>query len=248
MKLLLVNPNTTQAVTDAVLDAARAVARPGTELQAVTAPSGPRVIGSRTENALAQHGVLTLVAEHLAGVDAVVLAVSLDTGLWACRELLDVPVVGMTEAGLLMACTAGTRIGVVTYGARMGPLYRELVASYGLGARLAGIATIDAPPERTFSDAAAVEAQVLDAALQLIARDGAEAVLLAGAAMASMASRLQPQVAVPLIDGVACAVAMAESRVALSWPKARVGSLSTPTGRVVSGVSDALGALFDRAP
>ena len=35
MKILLVNPNLTQAVTDRVLQAAQAAARPGTELLAV---------------------------------------------------------------------------------------------------------------------------------------------------------------------------------------------------------------------
>jgi len=86
MKLLLINPNTTLAVTDAVLATARASALPGTEFKAVTGKFGPVVIGSRAENAVAQHGVLSLLAEHAIGYDAVVLAVSLDTGLWACRE------------------------------------------------------------------------------------------------------------------------------------------------------------------
>ncbi|MFX6544518.1 aspartate/glutamate racemase family protein, partial [Acinetobacter baumannii] len=90
-----------------------------TELLAVTASFGPAVIGSRAENALAQHGVLELVAQHAPGCDAVVLGVSLDTALWACRELLDIPVVGMTEAGLLCGATVATRIGLLTNGARM---------------------------------------------------------------------------------------------------------------------------------
>lgn len=75
MKLLLVDPNLTQAVTDAVLCAARGAARPGTTLHAVTGDFGPVVIGSRAENALAQHGVLDLVARHASQCDAVVLPV-----------------------------------------------------------------------------------------------------------------------------------------------------------------------------
>lgn len=248
MKLLLINPNTTQAVTDAVLVAARAAARPGTELAAVTGRFGPVVIGSRAENALAQHGVLQLAAEHAAGCDAVVLAVSLDTGLWACRELLHVPVIGMTEAGLLMASSVGTRIGLVTYGQRMGPLYRELAEGYGLGSRLAGIATLDVAAQQTFSEPQRVREATLAAARQLVERDGAEAVLLAGAAMATMAAALQPELDVPLLDGVACAVALAEAHAGLKLPKARVGSVSATGGREVSGLSPELTALFGRRP
>ncbi|MFT3779074.1 MAG: aspartate/glutamate racemase family protein [Ottowia sp.] len=247
MRILLVNPNTTQAVTDAVMGAARGVARAGTELVGVTGSFGPAVIGSRAENALAQHSVLQLVADHAPGCDAVVLAVSLDTGLWACRELLDMPVIGMTEAGLLMGCTVATRLGVVTYGARMAPLYRELAEAHRLAHRLAGVATLDVPPQRTFEDPARVGAEVAACCRALVQSQGAEAVLLAGAAMAAMAPQWQREVSVPLLDGVACAVAMAEARVALQLPKARVGSVSATGGRAVHGVSPALTALFGGA-
>ena len=247
MKLLLVNPNLTQAVTDAVLAAARSRAAPGTELVAVTGSFGPTVIGSRAENALAQHGVLDLVAQHAPGCDAVVLGVSLDTALWACRELLDIPVVGMTEAGLLCGATVATRIGLLTNGARMGPLYRELVQSYGLGERLAGVETLALTPQQMVGAPQDAQDAVLAAARTLIERDGAEAVLLAGAAMASMAEALQPQLPVPLLDGVGCAVALAQALVALRLPRARVGSVGPTGGRSVQGVSPALTALFGRS-
>jgi allantoin racemase len=248
MKLLLINPNTTQAVTDAVLAVARATVRPDTEVQAVTGRFGPVVIGSRAEDALAQHSVLQLAAEHAGGCDAVVLAVSLDTGLWACRELLPVPVVGMTEAGLLLGCTLGTRIGIVTYGRRMAPLYRELAERHGLASRLAGVAAIDFTPQQTFSNPEQVQAAVVAAARRLVDDDGAEAVLLAGAAMAAMAARLDAAIDVPVLDGVACAVAMAEAQAGLKRPRARSGSVSVTGGRTVVGVSPALSALFAGRP
>lgn len=246
MKLLIINPNLTQAVTDAVLAAAQARAAPGTELLVVTGDFGAQVIGSRAENALAQHGVLDLVARHADGCDAVVLGVSLDTALWACRELLAIPVIGMTEAGMLCGMTLATRVGVLTYSARMGPIYRELVESYGLGSRLAGVQTIAVTPQQSFEEPDVVHQAVLAGARLLIERDGAEAVLLAGAAMASMADMLQPQLPVPLLDGVGCAVALAQAMVALKPSRARTGSVSATGGRAVHGVSPALSALFAR--
>ena len=244
MKILLINPNLSQAVTRAVLAAAQARAAPSTELIAVTGDFGPLVIGSRAENALAQHGVLELVARHARHCDAVVLGVSLDTALWACRELLDVPVIGMTEAGLLCGMTVASRIGLLTYGSRMGPLYQELVKSYGWDSRLAGIEAIDVTPQQTFEQADVVQAAVLAGARRLVERDGAEAVLLAGAAMASMAALLQPRISVPLLDGVGCAISLAQAMVALHLPKAATGSVSATGGRAVDGVSPALIALF----
>lgn len=240
MKLLLVNPNLTQSVTDAVLAAARQRAAPGTELVAVTGQFGPMVIGSRAEAALAQHGMLELVARHAPGCDAVVLGVSLDTALWACREMLDIPVIGMTEAGMLCGATVASRIGLLTYGQRMGPLYRELVASYGLADRLAGVECLQLDPAASLADPEGTRRAVLEGVRRLVDRDGAEAVLLAGAAMASMAESLQPSVPVPLLDGVGCAVALAQSMVGLRLPKAMVGSLSATGPREVRGVSNEL--------
>jgi len=245
MKILLLNPNMTQSVTDLVLRTAMAAARPGTQFKAVTGTFGPQVIGSRAENALAAHGVLELVAQHAGGCDAVVLAVSLDTAAWACRELLPIPVVGMTEAALHTAALLAPRFGVLTYGKRLVPVYRELVEACGLASRISSVAAVDVTPQQTFTDPAHVRSEVLAAALELV-DGGAEAVVLAGAAMASMADQLQAQVPVPLIDGVACSVGLAEMLAARRYPRPRTGSVSPTGGRVVHGVSKQLQALFSQ--
>jgi allantoin racemase len=244
MKLLVVNANTSQLVTDKVAAQARASAAPGTEVVAVTGSFGARVIGSRAEHAIGEHSTLALVAQHAGGCDAVVIAVSYDTGLRAARELLDVPVVGMTEAGLLTACMLGGRIGVVIFGARVLPLYQELVASYGLAARIAGWRTLESTAAYQPGAHEALDAQLVAAAHELIERDGAETVLLAGAVMAGVPARLQPQVPVPLIDGIACAVRQAELLHQLALPKPRAGSYASPAGREVVGVDAVLAAAF----
>jgi allantoin racemase len=244
MRLLLVNANTSQIVTEKVAAQARASAARGTEIVAVTGTFGGRVIGSRAEHAIGEHSTLALVAQHAAGCDAVVVAVSYDTGLRAARELLDVPVVGMTEAGLLTACMLGGRIGVVTFGARVLPLYHELVASYGLAARIAGWRTLESTAAYQPGAHDGLDAELVAAANDMVERDGAETVLLAGAVMAGVPTRLQPRVPVPLIDGIACAVRQAELLHRLALPKARAGSYASPAGRELVAVDPAIGAAF----
>lgn len=245
MKLLVINPNLTQAVTDAVAAVARNAASPGTDILAITGTFGPQVIGSRTENALAHHGILELAAQHHAGCDAVVLGVSLDTALYALRELLPVPVVGMTEAGLIGASLVATRVGVLTYGRRMVPIYEELVRSHGFAQRLAGVDCVDLPATATFSDPEAVRRLTLAACGRLVER-GAEAVVMAGAAMAGLHATLQADVPVPLVDGIACAVPLAEMLARMKLPKPATGSLAHPGERAVHGVSAALAALLTK--
>jgi allantoin racemase len=244
MKILVINPNLTQAITDVAARVARRAASPGTEIVAVTGTFGPEVIASRAESELAAHGVLDLAAKHAAGCDAVVLGVSLDSGLYALRELLDAPVVGMTEAGLHAASLLATRIGVLTYGARLVPLYEELAREHGFAPRVVRVAGLPLTPKDALTDPARVRAEMLEDCGRLVEADGAEAIVLAGAAFAGFGEAMQAEVPVPLIDGIQAAVALAEMLVRLGWPKPRAGSLSHPGARATAGLSAELAALL----
>jgi allantoin racemase len=247
MRILVVNANTSEIVTEKVAAQARASAAPGTEIVGVTGSFGARVIGSRAEHAIGEHSALALVAQHSPGCDAVVIAVSYDTGLRAARELLPVPVVGMTEAGLLTACMLGGRIGVITFGRRVLPLYHELVASYGLRDRIAGWRTLESTAAYQRGTHDELDRELVTVALDLVERDGAETVVLTGAVMAGVPARLQKDVPVPLIDCIACAVRQAELLHQLDLPKPTAGSYAPPAGRELVAVDAAIAAAFARA-
>lgn len=247
MKILLINGNMTQAITDGCVNAAREVAAAGTEVIGVTGTFGPQVIGSRSENALAQHGMLELAASHSPGCDAVLIAVSMDTGLSALRELLSIPVVGMTEAAALTACTLGGRFSVVTFGRRNVPTYSELIAGYGLSSRCIGVEAIDAGPAAALSDPDSAVAALAGLAEAAIDR-GAESILLAGAVAAGWQRGLQAKVPVPVVEGIRAGTLMCESLVRLGLPRPATGSYSSPGARAVHGVSPALARLFGGRP
>ena len=236
MNLLLANANTTQAITALCATAARAAASPGTHIIPATPRFGPAVIATRVENAIASHALLELLAEHASQpIDGVLLAVSHDTALDAARQLMPCPVLGMTEAACLVAMTQGGRFGLVTFGST--EMYRELLARHGFSARLAGLAGVDATPKESLADPVGVAAKVQDAIASLVAQ-GANAVVLGGAAMAGMGSRLVADV--PLLDGIACGVRLLEAIVGLRLKRPAAGSYAAPTGRVVTGVSASL--------
>jgi allantoin racemase len=243
LRILLANANTTEAVTEICAAAARAAAAPGTEIVPATPRFGPAIISSRAENAIAAHGILDCLAEHHAGCDAAILAVSYDTALAAARQLLPIPVIGMTEAACLTACMLGGRFGLVTFSSA--DLYREVIAGHGLASRLSGIALVAASPYDAASDPEGVAAKVAEAALSL-ARDGADAVLLGGAALAGIGKRIQANVPVPLVDGIAAAVKLAEGLVGLGLPKPRLGGFASPAGRASQGLASPLAEMLAR--
>jgi allantoin racemase len=245
MRLLLINGNTTTAMTERCRAAAAAVARPDTEIVAVTAARGPRIIATRTENTLAATAMLELFAEHGAGCDAVLVAVSFDTALDALREAAPCPVVGMTEAAVHAACLLGGRFGFLGPGERAAGIYRDVLERTGLISKLAGQRTIDMPAE-AYLDPDRVVDTVVEIALELVRRDGAESLVLAGATFAGVAAEIQARLPVPVIDGIAAGVVLAQALVDLAPVRATVGSHALPPARELVGLAPGLGRLFAR--
>src|SRR6185369_7905151 len=188
--------------TDRCAAAARATARPGTEIVPLTASRGPRIINTRAENALASAAVIELLAEHGGSADAALIAISFDTALDGAREAVPFPVVGMTEAALHAAALLGGPIGFVGPVRRALNVYRGVVERTGLASRIAGYRAVDMRPQ-DFADPANLVAPVVKFAHELIDVDHAESIVVAGAALAGLIDKVQADVPVPVIDGIA---------------------------------------------
>ncbi len=246
MRLLLVNGNTTAAVTETLTAVARQAAGPGTEIVAATGSFGAALISHRAEEAIAEHAVLQAIAEHQEGCDGVLIGVSTDTALAAARALLAAPVVGMTEAALLTACMLGGRFGLVTFNAAAVPLYREVVERHGLSSRLAGFGTIDISFADAYAQRETLSAAIIESARSLIEAKGAEVLILAGAATAGLPAMLQARLPVPLLDGIVCGVLLTEAMVRLGAPKPSKGSYAPPAENRITGLDGPLADLLKR--
>ena len=139
MRILLINPNTSVSITDRLMASASAAVSSDTELVPVTADRGVPYIASRIEAAIASNVVMELLAEHSNGIDGAIIAAFGDPGLGAARELMDYPVVGLAETGMLTACMVGKRFSIVSFARALAPWYRETVEWHQLVDRLASI-------------------------------------------------------------------------------------------------------------
>jgi Asp/Glu/hydantoin racemase len=211
MRLLFINPNTSQSVTAKIKAVAEGVAQPGTEIVAVTARRGVAYIATRAEAVIGAMSVLELLAEHRDQCDAAIIAAFGDPGLGAARELMPVPVIGLAEAGLLTACMLGRRYTIISFSKALGPWYRECVEYHGLEKRLAAIRLLDSP----FHDIASVQDEkehlLIKLCEQAAEQDGADVVVLAGAPLAGLAHRISERVPIPVVDCVCAAVCLAEA-------------------------------------
>jgi allantoin racemase len=230
MRLLLANPNATQAITDACAGLARAAASPGTEIVPWTNREGPPVVDSVYGDYAAGRPLARALAALRPVPDAVVLAGFGNYGTGAVKEALDVPALGMAEAAMALALPLCHRFAVVTTAARMVPYTEDLVAQSGLGPRCAGVRAVDLPPlgaESPGTDAAVVAglaAQVAHAIDVL----GADLVILGGARLAPYAAAVRRLTAVPILEPVACAVGLAEALVRLGLRPSKVGKYAPP--------------------
>ena len=239
MRILLVNGNTTAAMTETLVATARGAAAPGTEVASATGTIGAAIVSHRAEEAIAGYAILKAIADHDDPFDGVLIGVSTDPALGAARALLRVPVVGMTEAALLTACMLGGRFGLITFSRAAAPGYRETVERHGLASRLAGLRTIDIPLAEAYAGREKLTEAIVEVGNVLVETDGAEVLILAGAAAAGMPARLQPYLPVPLLDGIVCGVRLTEAVIRLGFPKPSRGSYAPPEGNRYVGIDEA---------
>ena len=236
MRILLINTNTTQAVTQRCLATARAHAGTGTTVEGRTAHFGAAIIATRSEAAISAHALLQIVAEEAGNYDAFVLAMSLDHGLWATRELSPVPVVGMSEAALHVASMHGNRLGLLTFGGTT-QTYREMVEAYGFAQKAPVIEALGITPQEHLAEPERVEGVIVDRCNSLAQSGAIDGVILVGAVAAGLPEKLQPRLSVPAFEGISCGVRMAELLVGLDVPKPTLGTFAAPQGRQSIGLS-----------
>lgn len=242
MKLLLINPNSTASMTDGIAGAARAVAASGTHIVAVQPSFGPASIEGHYDDVFAAAGVLEqLRAAPARDADAVVIACFGDPGLDAAREASAAPVVGCAEAAFHLASLLATGFSVVTTLKRTCVVAEQLLLRYGLERRCRGIHGTDIPVLALEDGGDDVLAQIEDCARDALAHDRSGAIVLGCAGMAGLCGTLQQRLGVPVIDGVAAAVKLCESLVALRLRTSKQGDYATPLPKLYRGWAGPLG-------
>jgi Asp/Glu/hydantoin racemase len=246
MKLLIINPNISDSVTQLIATEARRTASPGTEITALTAELGVAYIETRFEAMLGAYATAELAARHAGDFDAVIVAAFGDPGLLALREVLGIPVLGLTESALMSACMLGQRFSIIAISQRISAWYRETVQANGLLDRLASIRTLDQHVQNigSIQQDHAQALQLL--CTQAIEQDGADVLIIAGAPLAGLARTLADNIPVPLVDGVSSAVRHAESLIALKSSAARRGSFAPPPVKPNQGLSLAIQQLLTK--
>jgi Asp/Glu/hydantoin racemase len=201
-RVLVINPNTTQSITDLVARHVRAAVGAGFEIVAATGAFGCPYITSEACYAVGAHAALDCFEKLGAGCDAVLLACFGDPGLFALKEVSAVPVLGLAEASMTEASEAAGRFSIVTGGAAWKPMLERFAAQTGHADRLASVRTVALTGGEVAAAPDAALAALAEASRAAVERDGARAVILGGAGLAGLAARIASRVPAPVLDSV----------------------------------------------
>jgi len=213
MHILVINPNSTASMTRSIEAAATAVAGPETRITAVNPTDTPPAIQGPEDGAAALPGLFRLFDSEIAkgGYDACIIACFDDTGLAELKARAPFPVLGIGEASFHMAMLLGERFTVVTTLGVSVPVIEDNLSRYGFAARCARVRASEVPvlDLETSKDASAD--MIATEIARALDEDRPDAIVLGCAGMADLAADLSQRFRLPVIDGVAAAVALAEA-------------------------------------
>jgi allantoin racemase len=229
MRLDVVHANTpaSGALTKEREDSIRSAGATGTEIHIRLPEQSPTSITCEYDDLRAGPGVLDQVlAAAREGADAVVINCTADTAVVASREIVDIPVVGVSEASCHLAAQLAERFSVLTFAMSIAPRFDAMAHRWGMSRRLASVRSVETPLEE-ISDQAELARQLTRSAAECIRNDGAHLIILGCTdfelAAFAVASGLEREgLAVPLLCPFALGVRQAEMLVTLGLSQSKL--------------------------
>jgi Asp/Glu/hydantoin racemase len=216
-RILVINPNSTEAVTRGIDEACAPLRIPGgPEIECVTLKEGPPGIETQQHVDGVVQPLLKLVRDKEAGYAAFVIACYSDPGLHSVREVTRKPVLGISECGILTALTLGHRFGVIAILQKSIARHLRYVGALGVTERLAAELPVGIPVVE-LSDEKKTFGRMVEVGKTLREEHGADVVVMGCAGMARYRKPLQDAIGVPVVEPTQAAVAMAIGRVRLNW-------------------------------
>lgn len=228
--LLVINPNSSETVTAAIMHSAKRAASPGTELVGLTTKGGTRNIDSAFADYLSGAYMIRTCLDGVAlhRPDAIVLAGFGRVGVDALREALTIPVVSIAEASMAMACLLGHRFTTLTMLQQFIPYQEDLVRHFGFEAKCASVRAINVNVEECVTDRERTLYELTEQIGRIVADDHAEVVILACAGLCGYDAELSRRAGIPVLDPVCVGVKVAEGLVGLGLSQSKIRKFAPP--------------------
>ena len=230
MKILVANPNSSEIVTDVIMKSAARCKHVNTTLFSLTNPKGTKNIDCGFADYQSVWSFQRAIVEAVKAepVDAVVLAGFGNVGVFALKELLDIPVVSISEAAQTVACMLGHKYSILTMLRQFIPYQEDLVRLYRLEGKCASVRGINVNVENCVTDRDSTLAELKEEILKIAENDGAEVVVLGCAGLCGYDEELSALTGLPVLDPVTVAVPVAEMLVSCGLTQSKVRKFHAP--------------------
>jgi Asp/Glu/hydantoin racemase len=214
-RILVINPNSTVAVTQGIDRALEPLRIPGgPQFECVTLAEGPPGIQSQRDVDSVISPLCALI-ERRSDCSAFVIACYSDPGLHSAREVTRKPVLGISECGVFTALTLGQRFGVIAILSVSIPRHLRYLGAMGVTDRLAAELPVGLQVTE-LSDASRTRSRLIDTGRRLVDEHGAHVVVMGCAGMAQYREPLEDALGVPVVEPTQAAAGMALARVRLA--------------------------------
>ena len=204
IKVIVPIPMDADGVANRATQLPKDMIMPGAEVEFVSVAWGAALGDSYYDTMLMDVSVFEagLKAEE-EGFDAVCIDTVSDSGMYALRSKLNIPVVGPGQASFHIACCLGHKFSIITMWEEWFHLYTKTLKEYGLESRCASIRSIKTRPdlaELLEGKEEVVFAKLEEQCLKAINEDGASVIVLGSTTMHQSHSYLKEKLPVPVIN------------------------------------------------
>ena len=205
MAIIIINPNSTASMTEAMLAQARRSA-PGLAFEGWTSHGGPAAIQGEADGKAARAPLLDLVERASSqGAEGIIIGCFDDTALEDAAEIADCPVIGIGQASYHYAALRNWRFSVVTTLSVSKPIIQANIERQGLGHLMSHVRASEVPVLELEANTDRAGAVIAQEALRAERDDGVRAIILGCAGMVEVVDTVRKKVSTVVIDPVECA-------------------------------------------
>ena len=232
MKLLIINPNTSEAMTEDIRRTILMVKNKEIDIEVIHSDFGAESLESFYDYTLASFGMSRCLKRHVKDYDGILIACFGDPGLYAIEEISDCPVVGIAEASMGIANLLGAKFSILAASEKASPMMDYLVCGYGMQARSAGTVAINMSVLDVEQNKEEAIEKLVNAG-RIAKNRGAEVLILGCAGMTGISESVEKRLGIRVLDPVFIGYSVLEMLVTKNISVGKSGLLSTPKPKEV---------------
>ena len=235
MKLLVINPNTSEAMTEDIRNTVNRVKRPDTTVTVTKLDFGPEGLESFYDYALSAFGLCRLLHKEKEHYDGVLVACYGDPGLYAAKEICQCPVLGIAETSIAMSLLMGGSFAVLAASEKAVPMMENMISQYGMKARSAGVFPLNMGVLDAEANRDETISRLIEKGRTAISK-GAEVLILGCAGMTGFSEPVKKALGVPVIDPVEISFLTLEMMCRGGFGTSKIGLYKTPDQKNVKNI------------